>query len=224
MLHDQNPKWRPGQLCRGLPTYPPARRWPPGLARHDWAEARKEVADLMIDPVNGFAPDFKASVIGRVGLPPADQEETHGRIGGHIMHGDMSLDQIWAVRPVLGNGSHRASIKDLYMCGIGAHQGGCASSMRAATRRVMFCVTRQSQGILHCYQANFARDCSCRPHTFGRCFDDRRCRQTKIPSQSAAGCLWGRVWIVFCASDSGARACNHFDLRIGARPSNVALW
>ncbi len=101
----------------------------PVLAGRDWADAREEVADLMIDTVTGFAPNFRASVIGRMSLSPADLEEKFGLIGGDIMHGHMSLDQLWAARPILGNGSYRAPIKGLYMCGAGTHPGGGVSGM-----------------------------------------------------------------------------------------------
>jgi phytoene dehydrogenase-like protein len=101
----------------------------PALAGRDWADAREEVADLMIETVNGFAPNFKASVIGRMSLSPADLEEKFGLVGGDIMHGHMSLDQLWAARPVLGHGSYRGPIRGLYMCGAGTHPGGGVSGM-----------------------------------------------------------------------------------------------
>ena len=40
------------------------------------------------------------------------------------MHGNMSLDQLWAARPVMGNGAYRGPLKGLYMCGAGSHPGG----------------------------------------------------------------------------------------------------
>jgi phytoene dehydrogenase-like protein len=101
----------------------------PALAGRDWADAREEVADLMIETVNGFAPNFKASVLGRMSLSPADLEEKFGLVGGDIMHGHMSLDQLWAARPILGHGSYRAPIRGLYMCGAGTHPGGGVSGM-----------------------------------------------------------------------------------------------
>jgi phytoene dehydrogenase-like protein len=101
----------------------------PVLAGRDWADAREEVGDLMIDTVAGFAPNFKTSVLGRMSLSPADLEEKFGLVGGDIMHGHMSLDQLWAARPILGHGSYRAPIKGLYMCGAGTHPGGGVSGM-----------------------------------------------------------------------------------------------
>jgi phytoene dehydrogenase-like protein len=101
----------------------------PVLPGRDWASAREEVADLMIATVTKFAPNFAASVLGRTSLTPADLEEKFGLVGGDIMHGHMSLDQLWSARPVLGNGSYRGPLDGLYLCGAGTHPGGGVSGM-----------------------------------------------------------------------------------------------
>jgi phytoene dehydrogenase-like protein len=101
----------------------------PVLAGRAWEDCRDEVADLMIETVNHWAPNFKASVLGRMSLTPMDLETKFGLVGGDIMHGHMSLDQLWSARPVLGHGSYRAPIKDLYLCGAGTHPGGGVSGM-----------------------------------------------------------------------------------------------
>ena len=90
----------------------------------DWDDCREEVADLMIDTVNGFAPNFKASVIARQIHSPLDLERKFGLIGGDIFHGALSLDQLFSARPVLGYGDYRTPIKGLYQCGAGTHPGG----------------------------------------------------------------------------------------------------
>jgi phytoene dehydrogenase-like protein len=89
-----------------------------------WDEERDAAADHIIDTVDSFAPGFKASVIGRLALTPVDLERRFGLIGGDIMHGRMSLDQLWSARPVLGHGAYRGPIQGLYMCGAGTHPGG----------------------------------------------------------------------------------------------------
>ena len=62
-----------------------------------------------------------------------------GLVNGDIMHGHMSLDQLWAARPVMGHASHRAPIKGLYMCGAGCHPGGGVSGNpgRNAAREIL---------------------------------------------------------------------------------------
>lgn len=92
-----------------------------------WDDAREAAADTVIDTVDAWAPGFKASVVGRMILSPLDLERTFGLAGGDIMHGHMSLDQLWAARPVLGNAAYRGPIKGLYMCGAGTHPGGGVS-------------------------------------------------------------------------------------------------
>lgn len=89
-----------------------------------WDACREEVAELMIDTVNGFAPNFKASVLARQIFSPLDLERTFGLTGGDIMHGVLSLDQLFSARPVLGHGDYRTPLKGLYQCGSGTHPGG----------------------------------------------------------------------------------------------------
>ena len=89
-----------------------------------WDERRDEAADVIIDTVERWAPGFKASVIARQIHSPLDLERKFGLSGGDIMHGNMSLDQLWSARPILGHGAYRGPLKGLYMCGAGTHPGG----------------------------------------------------------------------------------------------------
>lgn len=104
-----------------------------------WDEVRDAVADLIIDTVNDHAPNFKAAVLGRSILSPLDLERTFGLTGGDIMHGHLSLDQLWAARPVLGFARYRTPIQGLYMCGAGTHPGGGVSGNpgRNAAREIL---------------------------------------------------------------------------------------
>ena len=89
-----------------------------------WDDVKEQAAELIIDTVTDYAPNFRGSVLGRAALSPLDLERTFGLVNGDIMHGRMSLDQLWAARPVLGAGSYRSPIRGLYMCGAGTHPGG----------------------------------------------------------------------------------------------------
>jgi len=89
-----------------------------------WDDHKEEVADLMIATVDKYAPGFANSVLGRQVLSPLDLERTFGLVGGDIMHGVLSLDQLFSARPVLGHGDYRAPIAGLYLCGSGTHPGG----------------------------------------------------------------------------------------------------
>ena len=89
-----------------------------------WNDHREEVADLMIETVDRYAPGFKASVLGRQVLSPLDLEQVFGLTGGDIFHGALSLDQLFWARPALGYADYRGPLQGLYHCGSGAHPGG----------------------------------------------------------------------------------------------------
>ncbi|HEY8578568.1 MAG TPA: NAD(P)/FAD-dependent oxidoreductase [Beijerinckiaceae bacterium] len=89
-----------------------------------WDAHRDEVADLMIDTVERYAPGFKASVVARQVFSPLDLERTFGLTGGDIFHGALTLDQLFAARPALGYADYRTPLRGLYLCGSGAHPGG----------------------------------------------------------------------------------------------------
>jgi len=89
-----------------------------------WDDHREKVAQLMIDTVDKYAPNFKASVLGVQINSPLDLERTFGLVGGDIFHGQLDLNQLFSARPMLGHADHRAPIAGLYMCGAGTHPGG----------------------------------------------------------------------------------------------------
>ena len=97
---------------------------PPFTNGTSWDDHRDEVADLMIDTVDKFAPNFKTSVIARQIHSPLDMERTFGMVDGDIFHGALSLDQLFSARPLLGYGDYRTPIMRLYQCGSGTHPGG----------------------------------------------------------------------------------------------------
>ena len=90
----------------------------------DWATRKEEAVGRIFDVVERFAPGFRASVIAHSALSPADLEREFGLVGGDIFHGQLSLDQLWAARPMLGYADYRSPLKGLYLCGSGAHPGG----------------------------------------------------------------------------------------------------
>jgi phytoene dehydrogenase-like protein len=93
-------------------------------AGRSWDTAKEAFADLVMETVNSHAPNFKASVLGRQSLSPLDLERRFGLLDGDIFHGQLSLDQLFSARPVLGHADYRMPIPKLYLCGSGAHPGG----------------------------------------------------------------------------------------------------
>ncbi|HUY40875.1 MAG TPA: NAD(P)/FAD-dependent oxidoreductase [Candidatus Dormibacteraeota bacterium] len=95
------------------------------LKEGPWTERLKdEFADRCFAIVERYAPGFTESVIDRQILTPPDIEERFGLTGGNIFQGSMSLDNLFAFRPVPGYADYRTPIENLYVCGSAAHPGG----------------------------------------------------------------------------------------------------
>jgi phytoene dehydrogenase-like protein len=94
------------------------------LKEGDWNSRREEFADKVIDVLGSYAPNVKQLIVARQVITPLDLEETYGLSGGHIHHGEQSLDQSFAFRPFIGWAQYRTPIKGLYLCGAGTHPGG----------------------------------------------------------------------------------------------------
>ena len=94
------------------------------LKEGDWNSRREEFADHVIDVLSSYAPNLKELVVARQVITPLDLEETYGMSGGHIHHGEQSLDQFFTFRPLIGWAQYRTPIKGLYLCGAGTHPGG----------------------------------------------------------------------------------------------------
>jgi phytoene dehydrogenase-like protein len=96
-------------------------------------------ADRLIDGYARFAPNLKSAVEHRQVIGPYDMEQEYGLVGGNIMHGDLTLDQLFSWRPVAGYADYRTPIKDLYLCGSGTHPGGGISGIngRNASREIL---------------------------------------------------------------------------------------
>ncbi len=94
------------------------------LADGSWDQIKDGFADRCFDALEEYAPGFKSSVIGRQVLSPVDIEKTFGLTGGNIFQGEMSLSQLYSLRPVVGWAGYRTPIKGLYLCGSAAHPGG----------------------------------------------------------------------------------------------------
>ncbi len=90
----------------------------------DWRQEKALAIDRIFDVIEEYAPNFRSLVVAHSALSPLDLEEKLGLAGGDIFHGALGLDQLWAARPMLGYGDYRTPLKNLYLCGSGAHPGG----------------------------------------------------------------------------------------------------
>jgi phytoene dehydrogenase-like protein len=103
------------------------RSQPYTLADGDWDSTKDAVADRLIKQLGDVMPNLPGSVLHREVLTPLDLERRLGLTGGHHMHGDMSPDQLFFLRPVRGSGGYRTPLRNLYLCGAGTHPGGGVS-------------------------------------------------------------------------------------------------
>lgn len=100
-------------------------QYAPYRLRHGtWDDARDAFTRAVVDTLCAYAPDLRARIETIELLSPVDLEREHGFTGGHIQHGEMALDQLYVMRPVLGWAQHRTPIQNLYLCGAGTHPGG----------------------------------------------------------------------------------------------------
>lgn len=89
-----------------------------------WNSMRDTLGDTVMRTLEAYAPGIGALVQHRQIITPMDLEQTYGLSGGHTLHGELSLDQLFTMRPILGWARYRGPIAGLYMCGAGTHPGG----------------------------------------------------------------------------------------------------
>jgi phytoene dehydrogenase-like protein len=95
----------------------------------DWCEAphTEELdayADRLIGLYDQVAPGFKSSITHRDIVGPYEMEQEYGLIGGNIFHGELSLEQLFHMRPAPGYADYRTPISGLYNGSSGTHAGG----------------------------------------------------------------------------------------------------
>jgi phytoene dehydrogenase-like protein len=90
----------------------------------DWSSLKEPAVQAIFDVVQSYCPNFREALLGWRALSPADLESEFGLIGGDIFHGQLSLDQLFSMRPLMGYAKYRGPLKGLYHCGSGAHPGG----------------------------------------------------------------------------------------------------
>lgn len=100
---------------------------------------RDRLADLVLATLADYAPDIKKSVLYRRVVTPKDLESRFGLTEGHPYHGELTLDQIFFMRPVAGWARYQAPIAGLHLCGAGTHPGGglAGAPGRNAARQIV---------------------------------------------------------------------------------------
>src|SRR2546425_670461 len=97
---------------------------PYNLKEGTWDEKREEFGDNVIDTIAEHAPNIKDIILHRQVLTPLDLEREFGLSEGNIFQGELTLEQLFFLRPAPGWAQYRSPIKNLYMCGSATHPGG----------------------------------------------------------------------------------------------------
>jgi len=90
----------------------------------NWDEQREAFGDAVINTISEYAPNLKSIIIGKQVITPLDIERTTGLTEGNIFQGELSLEQLFFLRPVAGFTRYRTPLRKLYMCGAATHPGG----------------------------------------------------------------------------------------------------
>jgi phytoene dehydrogenase-like protein len=93
----------------------------PGL---DWDTEKEKFGDAVVNTIAEYAPNIKEIILHRQVVTPLDLEREWGLSEGNIFQGELSLEQLFFLRPVAGWAQFRTPIKNLYMCGSATHPGG----------------------------------------------------------------------------------------------------
>ncbi len=94
------------------------------LAESTWDDQKEAFGDNVISTIAEYAPNIKDIIVGRQVLTPLDLEREFGLTQGNIFQGELSLEQLFFLRPVAGWAYYRTPIRNLYMCGSATHPGG----------------------------------------------------------------------------------------------------
>ncbi len=94
------------------------------LAEGTWDQWREPFYERVIEIIAEYAPNIRDIIIDKMILTPLDMERRFGITGGNIFHGEMSLDQMFVMRPVAGFARYKAPVEGLWLCGSGTHPGG----------------------------------------------------------------------------------------------------
>jgi len=94
------------------------------LKHGTWDENREAFGDNVVKTLAGYAPNLEKIIVGRQLLTPLDLERDFGLTEGNIFQGELSLEQLFFLRPVPGWAQYRTPVQNLYMCGSATHPGG----------------------------------------------------------------------------------------------------
>jgi phytoene dehydrogenase-like protein len=97
---------------------------PYALKEGTWEERRETFGDTVIDTLSEYFPNLRNIILHRQVLTPWDMQQTIGLTEGNIFQGELSLSQLFFLRPASGLARYRTPVRDYYQCGSATHPGG----------------------------------------------------------------------------------------------------
>jgi phytoene dehydrogenase-like protein len=97
---------------------------PYALKEGSWEEQRQAFGDTVVDTLSEYFPNLKNIILHRQVLTPWDMEQSIGLTEGNIFQGELSLSQLFFMRPAPGLARYRTPVRDYYQCGSATHPGG----------------------------------------------------------------------------------------------------
>jgi phytoene dehydrogenase-like protein len=94
------------------------------LARGTWDDQREAFGDAVVDTLAEYAPNIRNIILHRQVLTPLDLERDFGLTEGNIFHGELTLEQLFFLRPAPGWAKYTTPLRNLWMCGSATHPGG----------------------------------------------------------------------------------------------------
>ena len=94
------------------------------LRQGTWPEKREALGDAVIETLSEYFPNLKQIILHRQVVTPLDIEQMTGLSQGNIFQGELSLSQLFFMRPAAGYAQYKTPIQGYYQCGSGTHPGG----------------------------------------------------------------------------------------------------
>jgi len=109
------------------------------LREGTWDEKKEAFGDTVVDTLCEYAPNLRQLILHRQVVTPLDLEREWGLTEGNIFQGELSLEQLFFLRPVAGWARYRTPVRNLYMCGSATHPGGgiMGAPGRLAAREIL---------------------------------------------------------------------------------------
>jgi phytoene dehydrogenase-like protein len=93
------------------------------LKEGNWDVRRHDLGHTVVKTLAAYAPNLPDLIEYMQVITPKDLESSYGFTGGHIFHGELALDQLFTMRPILDWARYKTPIRGLFLCGSGTHPG-----------------------------------------------------------------------------------------------------